>query len=542
MSGSVSSVAALVAAQRRAQAGRLGLAALSGAGVSAAAVGLLGLSGWFITGAALAGAAGSAAAHAFNYMMPSAIIRLLSILRTGARYVERVAGHEAALQALAALRPQLFGAFARGAPERTLALASGEASSRLIEDVDAIQTLFVRLSSPWALGAGAVTATGLAFLAGPLAALSVVIGMALAAGGAVLVGRGTAPAARAAQVAAGAFKARLSALTAATAELRAYDLSDWAVRETAEAAAAVDAARAEAARRGTAALIWQATATGVAMGLAVVASHGAHPALVALAALAAVTGVDSAMGLVGALRDNGAAEGATARLDELAVSTRGEPDNAEPLRPDLYTALFGREVAPPDRIAVAGPSGCGKTSLVERLLGLRAQIVGEWRIGGGDAAGASPDAVRELFAYAAQEVRLLDGTVGDNLRLAAPAATDDEMWAALDDAGLACRLRLSPLGLNTPVGPDGAKLSGGERRRLSLARAYLRDAPWLVLDEPTEGLDAQTEARVLERLDRRLSERGQGLILISHRAAPLKLCGIVRRMGGQEAVGAKERA
>lgn len=532
----------MVAAQRRAQAGRLGTAAFAGAVVSAAAVGLLGLSGWFITGAALAGAAGSAAAHAFNYMMPSAIIRLLSILRTGARYVERVAGHEAALKALAALRPQLFQAFARGAPERTLSLAAGEASSRLIEDVDAIQTLFVRLSSPWALGAGAVTATGLALLAGPLAALAVLTGMSLAAGGAVLVGRHTAPAARAAQAAAGAFKSHLSALTAATAELRAYDLSDWAADRTAKAGEALDAARAETARRGTAALVWQATATGLAMGLAVTASRDAHPALVALAALAAVTGVEAAMGLVGALRDNGAAEGATARLDDLAAPARRQALDLTPTTPELHTALLGRTVAPPDRIAVAGPSGCGKTSLVERLLGLRGQVAGEWRVGGVDAAEASPDAVRALFAYSAQDVRLLDGTVRDNLRLAAPGAGDDEMWAVLDDAGLACRLRLSPLGLAAPVGPDGMKLSGGERRRLSLARAYLRDAPWLVLDEPTEGLDAQTEARVLERLHRRLTERGQGLILISHRAAPLKLCGIVRRMGEREAVGQKEEA
>ncbi|MFN4186303.1 MAG: amino acid ABC transporter ATP-binding/permease protein, partial [Hyphomonas sp.] len=134
------------------------IAAAGGAVVAVAATCLLGLSGWFITGAAIAGVAGSAAVQAFNYMMPSATIRLLAILRTGARYIERVAGHEAALKALARLRPQLFDALAAAPPAQALALSSGEASARLVQDVDAVQTLFVRLSAPWALGAGAVSA------------------------------------------------------------------------------------------------------------------------------------------------------------------------------------------------------------------------------------------------------------------------------------------------------------------------------------------------------------------------------------------------
>ena len=149
MSGrSTGRVAALIATQRQAQRRRLRLAAAAGAVVSVAAVGLLGLSGWFITGAAFAGATGGLAVQSFNYLTPSAIIRLLAILRTGARYVERVAGHEAALKALARLRPQLFQALASAPPERALALSSGDASARLVQDVDAVQTLFVRLSAP----------------------------------------------------------------------------------------------------------------------------------------------------------------------------------------------------------------------------------------------------------------------------------------------------------------------------------------------------------------------------------------------------------
>lgn len=113
----------------------------------------------------------------------------------------------------------------------------------------------------------------------------------------------------------------------------------------------------------------------------------------------------------------------------------------------------------------------------------------------------------------------------DNLRLAAPKATDDQLWAVLEDAALADRIRAAPEGLSAYLGDDGERLSGGERRRLALARAYLRDAPWLLLDEPTEGLDAATEALVVARLDARLARTGQGLVLVSHRAAAAAVCG-----------------
>lgn len=153
-----------------------------------------------------------------------------------------------------------------------------------------------------------------------------------------------------------------------------------------------------------------------------------------------------------------------------------------------------------------------------------------------DAVDIAPEERRRLFAYAAQDVRLLNGSVRENLLLAGPA-DEAALWAALDDAALGDRLRAEPLGLDTPVGPNGERLSGGERRRLGLARAYLRDAPWLVLDEPTEGLDTTTEAQVLDRLQNRLAALGQGLILVSHRAPPMALCDRSIRVEGLDSDG-----
>lgn len=526
----------MVAAQRRVQRQRLRLAAAAGAVVSVAAVGLLGLSGWFITGAAFAGAAGGLAIQSFNYLTPSAIIRLLAILRTGARYIERVAGHEAALKALARLRPQLFHGLASAPPERALGLSSGDASARLVQDVDAVQTLFVRLSAPWALGAGAVASILLAAMAKPLAALVLLGAMGLAWGGAALIARRLAePAGRAAQRAVAHLKDRLSALDAVSPELKAYALDGWAAQKVAQAAALRDRALIDQAQAGGWMAAWQAGVTGVAVAAVVPATQGAPLPLTALAALAAVMGMESAAGLIGALQQTGAAAQAQDRLDAL-LPDEAPRANAAPRDETVRLVALATDLSPPARLGLFGASGAGKTTVVERLIGLRTPPKGEARLGGIDIADLAPDARRALFAYAAQDVRLMDGTIRQNLALAG-SVDEVSMWRALDDAALAERVRADSLGLDAPVGVNGERLSGGERRRLGLARAYLRDAPWLVLDEPTEGLDTATEAQVLAALSRRLSERGQGLILISHRLAPIAACDIRLRIEGVDADG-----
>ncbi|WP_298127676.1 ATP-binding cassette domain-containing protein [Brevundimonas sp.] len=508
---------------------RLRTAAAAGAIVAAAAVGLLGLSGWFITGAALAGAGGAVAVKTFNYLTPSAAIRLFAILRTVSRYVERVAGHEAALAALARLRPLLFAAFAAGPPERALNLSAGEASARLVEDVEAVQTLFIRRSAPFALGAGAIASAGLALLVGPGVAVAVVVAMALSVAGGLWIARRLAgPAGARVQEAMGGLKATAAALGAGAPELRAYGLEDWAELRVNAAAAQLEAARRDVRDAEGRALAWQSACLGVGVAGAILLAvlAGAPQPMVALAALVALTGVESAGALVQALILNGAARAGLRRLDDLSeveAPTRGQvPDGHR-----LQLAGFATALTPPFRLALSGRSGCGKTSWLERLLRLRAPLPGEMSIGATPLEHADVGGVRALFAYGPQHMRLLDGSVRDNLRLAAPDATDDEMWAVLTDACLADRVRAAPAGLDLDVGPNGAHLSGGERRRLSLARAYLRPAPWLVLDEPTEGLDAATETAVLEALDARLERTGQGLILVTHRAAAARICGMV---------------
>lgn len=513
----------LIRAQERRQGARLLAASVCAALVSAAAVLLLGMSGWFITASALAGLAGPLVAHSFNFMVPSALIRFLAIARTGGRYGERITGHDAALKALAALRPQLFEGVARGPVTRALTLAGGEASSRMVQDVDAIQNRFVRLSAPWGAAAGMVAGIGLALLTGWTTALAIAAASALGVLAAALVGRGLAePAGRAVQAASGELKTEFAAFAAAAPELQAYGIKPWAVEQLAERGAALERATQSLASAGGWILLTQSAAMALAIVGVMATAGAASPPLIALAILAAVTTVESAGALLTAFRHNGAVKAAVERLGDLLEAPTSTPRHS--VAPGIDLSGANLSLSPPQRLAVSGPSGVGKTTLIERLMHLRPPVPGEASLGGVDVAAVSPDAARPLFAYAPQQAVLLAGTVRENLKLALPGADDDALWAALEDADLADRVRAAPAGLNAPLGENGARLSGGERRRLGLARAYLRAAPWLVLDEPTEGLDAATEARVLERLTARLERTGQGLILVSHRPAPLALC------------------
>ncbi|MCO8017418.1 ATP-binding cassette domain-containing protein [Brevundimonas diminuta] len=527
---------ALIRAQEKAQRPRLLAASVTAALVSAGAVLLLGLSGWFITAAALAGAAGPAVAHVFNYMVPSAMIRFFAIVRTASRYGERVTGHDAALKALAALRPQLFIGLARAPTTKALSLAGGEASARLVQDVDAIQDRFVRLSTPCGAGAGLIAGVGMAALAGWAPALVVASAAALGVLLAVVIGRRVAePAGQRLQQASGALKTEFAALAAAAPELQAYGMKAWAADRLAEHGDAVEDAAERLARAGGLIMASQSLAMAMGVAGAALAAGAGSPALTALSMLAAVATVESAGTLLNALRQNGAVKAAVQRLGEL-LDEEAPASPIAAVSPSLRLSGADLTVAPPQRLAIIGPSGAGKTTLIERMMGLRPASPGE--ILHGDAAALGAETLRPLFAYASQQAVLLTASVRDNLRLAAPSASDDDLWAALEDAALADRIRAAPGGLDASVGENGARLSGGERRRLGLARAYLRPAPWLVLDEPTEGLDAATEAQVLERLCARLHHSRQGLIVVSHRPAPLDLCDVALTVS---AIGADGR-
>ncbi len=172
-------------------------------------------------------------------------------------------------------------------------------------------------------------------------------------------------------------------------------------------------------------------------------------------------------------------------------------------------------------LAVAGPSGCGKSTLLNVMLGLLAPDHGSIRIGDVELAEIDPEAWRARLAWVPQRPHLFATSIAENVLLARTDASGEEVRAAISAAGLDAVLAELPAGAETVLGDRGAGLSAGERQRIALARAFLRDSSLLLLDEPTANLDGDTEHEVLQAV-RRLSI-GRTVLLVSHRPALLSL-------------------
>jgi ATP-binding cassette subfamily C protein CydC len=185
---------------------------------------------------------------------------------------------------------------------------------------------------------------------------------------------------------------------------------------------------------------------------------------------------------------------------------------------------------PGERIAILGPSGCGKSSLAALLQRLAAPTGGRITLGGADISTLAAAELRGRIVVLSQGARIFDDSVAANLRLAAPDAPEAALWRALAKAGMAEKIRGLPEGLDTRCGEGGARFSGGEARRLALARALLPPAAILILDEPTAGLDAETERLFLEQLA--IAVEGRSLILATHRLTGVERPDRVLRLAG----------
>ncbi len=196
-------------------------------------------------------------------------------------------------------------------------------------------------------------------------------------------------------------------------------------------------------------------------------------------------------------------------IDGLCVTY---PGRSEPALADVSLTVTAGET-----LALVGPSGCGKSTLLGVLLGLLTPDSGSIRLGHVELAGLDPDAWRARLAWVPQRPHLFHASIADNVRVGRREASEEEVWAALVDAGLADVVADLPAGPDTILSDRGAGLSAGERQRLALARAFLRDAPLLLLDEPTAGLDGHTEQALVQSI-RRLA-RGRTVVLVAHRPA-----------------------
>ncbi len=509
--------------------------ALLGVVVLLAGVALLGLSGWFITAAAAAGLAGAGAV--FDVFRPSASVRFLALGRTAARYGERLLTHDATLRAFASLRVRLLQAYARAPFDQLSRLRGAQVLNRLTADIDALDGVPLRLILP--LIAGIVSQLASFAVIWALAGLSIAttLAMGFIGGGAALLlwaGRAGVAPSRRAELAAQAFRSRLIDLVQARGDLAVYGQ----LAAQTDGVLAADARRQAARlaqdrieRRAGFALSCLGTglaALALALGMALAQNGQLSPALAAMGFFAALAMAEALIPLRRAVAELGrmmlAARRVVQGLSAPALQT-GQNHTATRLRFDAVAFQrpgAARASLPPlsftlnpgETLALTGPSGAGKSTALLLAAGLLHPSSGAIWLGAHPLSAWDETALRRQLTLIPQRAGLMAGSIRQTLTLAAPTANDADLWAALHAVALDQVIHAKG-GLDAQLGPRGAGLSGGESRRLCLARALLRRPQVLLLDEPTEGLDTATATQVLHGIRQHLPHAA--ILTASHR-------------------------
>jgi ATP-binding cassette subfamily C protein CydC len=510
-----------------------------------ATVGLLALSGWFLSAAAFAGLS-ITAAQTFNYFFPSIGVRIFAILRTLARYAERVVSHDATFRILESLRIWFYERIEPLAPARLMLYRSGDILNRVLSDIDALDNLYLRILSP-TLVAGLMVAGLTVFLSlfDPLIALTT-LGWLVVAGFGIPAAAGIAGAAAGRRLSHLMTQLRIQIVEGIQGlpELLVFNrCRDYLGRMDRNNRNLLDVQRHMSHLRGLS-FAGVTLTSGLAVlwalyhGAALVSSGVLHGASLAMIALTVLAAFDALMPLPSAYQYLGHTREAARELLEvvgceppvafsensLAVLHRFDvsfdrvsfryTDNAANAVHDIRFHLPAGQ-----RFAVLGPTGAGKSTLAHLMVRFWDVQSGSVRIGGEDIRNLSESILRQSVSLVSQQAHMFNASVRDNLLIARPGATEPELWQALAAVWLADFVKSLPQGIDTWIGESGRLVSGGQARRLALARAILRDAPIWVLDEPTEGLDRATERRIMETLFEVTS--GRTVLFITHRLVGL---------------------
>ena len=494
-------------------------AALSRA-VLIAGIALLGLSGWFITAAAAAGLAGTGAV--FDVFRPSAMVRFLALGRTAARYGERLLTHDATLKALTSIRVRLLSATISAPHDEVVRLRGPQALNRLMADVDALDGVPLRLILPITAGIAAqlLTFAALWWLVDLSVALWIAISFLAAATVTLyLAARPAAAASRSEETAAQAFRSGFIDLIRARGDLAVYGqlarhgetvLASDGKRQMHRATLDLVERRAGFALTLTGTIV---AAGALALGMALARADTITPALAAIGFFASLALMETVAPLRRAMADLGRMAVAAQRVDQTLTSgcidhhgsLYGETTDlrikdlsfrrADAARPVLNRVSLN--LAAGESLAITGASGSGKSTLLLLVARLLSAESGSILVGSVPLAQWDEAELRSRLTLVPQRSTLMAGTIREALQLGAPEASDAELWQVLEAVVMASVIRAKG-GLEFQLGPMGSGLSGGEARRLVLARGMLRQPKLLLLDEPTEGLDETMALAVLK--------------------------------------------
>ncbi|ENM5880185.1 cysteine/glutathione ABC transporter ATP-binding protein/permease CydC [Vibrio metoecus] len=505
-------------------------------------IGLLTLSGWFLSAAAVAGL--TIARETFNYMLPGAFVRGFAMGRTAGRWGERVVTHNATFKLLTDLRVFFFEKLTPLIPGRLSTVRDADMLNRIVADVDAMDHVYLRLINPVTVGV-----LGIAALTTLVAWFDTTLGLTL--GGVLLFVLLIWP----------ILFYRLGKhngqqLTQHKAELRIRTL-DWLQGYSELTIFGAEQTYRQAIFTAQEKLLHNqytnAHVSGLAQSLLLLANGwilvlmlwlaadgvgGQTPdPMIALIAFATMASVELLIPIAGAFQHLGQTLTSARRLNEIILA---KPEVEFTDQPTPHNGQYGIEfngvnfayqankpntideftlsLPQGHKVAIVGQTGSGKSTLIQLLCRYWDVQAGHIAIGGTDIREWRESDLRAAISVVSQRVDILNGTLRDNLKLANAEATDEQLSEILRQVGLEKLLQDSAL--NAWLGDGGRQLSGGEKRRIGIARALLHDAPILLLDEPTEGLDKQTEQQIMQLLHSHFANKT--VLFITHRLINLE--------------------
>ncbi len=506
-----------------------------------ASISLLTLSGWFLAASAVAGTAGL---YSFNYMLPAAGVRGAAIIRTAARYFERLVSHDGTFRVLQHLRVYTFSKIFPLSPAGLATFRQGDLLNRFVADVDNLDHLYLRVLSPLigALCVIVAVTTGLSFLS---------LSLALVTGGIMLLtllilpplfyrlGKSSGHDLTALNA---EYRLQLTRWLSSMAELKIYQhQKSWQQQLSATGQQLIAAQQRQHALTAASQSVLMII-TGISVCIVLwlggewLSGPDNNPTLLALFVFCVLAAFESLGPVASSFLHISRVILSASRLSELLQQAPAvvfpEASSATPGQISIQVTDLGfrypgqgqwvlndlsLKVDSGEKIALLGLTGCGKSTLLQLLTRAADPDKGGISFNNLPLTEWDEATLRQRTSVVTQRVALFNQTLRDNLLLASPHSSDSDLTEVLQQTGL--HSLLEGEGLNGWMGEGGRTLSGGELRRLAIARAMLHQGELWLLDEPTEGLDATTEQQILHLL--RQVTRDKTLIMVTHRLSGL---------------------